>query len=364
MLRESEKGPLASAAVVARLLAAAPSAAAEADKEGRLALHGAAEKGAPLAVVAALITAHADAVKTKTRDTGRLPLHLLGGDPAAGAEAAEVATLLLKCHPEGAKEEDSRGSLPLHQAASRGASSALLGVLLQAHPDAAEAPDGEGRTPLHLLAASPRATAAAAAALVQARPKAASLEAQSAKLPLHVACENAAPADVVAAIISGHPAAVEAKTDSLQLPLHVVAAGQSWGSSGPGAPLQESALLAARALLKAFPPGAAAADDYGRTPLHLASGRAGPHAAALVAELIAADPGPAALRDKSSAKLLPLHIGALHGAPAEARLSTKRAPPSMQGCLQVGRIMNSDPLLLLACADCCGASEGESGRRR
>ena len=71
------------------------------DDDGSLPLHCAAENQAPLEVVEALLRAHGDGAKEKSKD-GWLPLH-----HAAKRQAPpEVVEALLRAHEDGAKEKD------------------------------------------------------------------------------------------------------------------------------------------------------------------------------------------------------------------------------------------------------------------
>ena len=56
---------------------------------------------------------------------------------------------MLKATPGAAREKDSKGRLPLHLAAERGAKVVMVRELLAAHPQAAKVKDGEGKLPLH-----------------------------------------------------------------------------------------------------------------------------------------------------------------------------------------------------------------------
>ena len=152
----------------------------------------------------ALLKAHPDGAKQKDKN-GRLPLHV-----AVERQAPEEVTLaLLKAHPDGAKEKDENGRLLLHSAADRQAPEAVTLALLEAHPDGAKEKDENGRLPLH-VAADRQAPVEVMLALLDAHPDGAKDKGQYGLLPLHVAAVSGRytwPVEVTQALLKAHPSA-------------------------------------------------------------------------------------------------------------------------------------------------------------
>ena len=95
-------------AKVLELIAARPDAAKEKSEcHGAIALWYAASGRAPLDVFKTILEAYPEGVK-QAENNGLLPLHC--------AKTVDIARLLLKVYPEGAKQVDDDGSLPLHLA--------------------------------------------------------------------------------------------------------------------------------------------------------------------------------------------------------------------------------------------------------
>lgn len=153
------------------LLAAAPSAAAEAQVEdpvtGALPLHLACAHGAPHALVSALLAAHSAGVRARSAG-GRLPLHwaCVAGAAAGEGDALATAGSLLDAAPDAASSPDCTGALPLHYAAC-GAPLGVCRALLAAHRRGAAEADAFGRLPLHAAAAAGAAGTQALQLLVE-----------------------------------------------------------------------------------------------------------------------------------------------------------------------------------------------------
>jgi hypothetical protein len=96
----------------------------------------------------------------KVYEFGHLPLQVA----VANNASATVVRRLLEAHPDGAKATNTRGELPLHQAAGskvcvdgcwvHKVDEAVVRLLLEAHPDGAKAKTLRGWLPLHFAADS------------------------------------------------------------------------------------------------------------------------------------------------------------------------------------------------------------------
>eukprot|EP00964_Phaeocystis_antarctica_P077041 scaffold47726_cov53-Phaeocystis_antarctica.AAC.4 len=147
------------------------------------------------AVVLALLAAHPEGAKEKD-ENGNLPLHF-----AVAYEASEaVVQALLAAHPEGAKEKNTYGSLPLHRAVEEQASDAVVLALLAAHPEGAkEKSDQTSSLPLH-AAVAVEASDAVVLALLEVYPLASLRKDGSGRLPLDIALESGAARELLAAL--------------------------------------------------------------------------------------------------------------------------------------------------------------------
>ena len=133
------------------------------------------------------------AAKTKLATGGFLPLHLA----ARHGMAAEVLTMLLTAHPDGAEAPDDFGRLPLHHAVSTikhrpseaGDVLDLVSVLIAAHPPACATRDGYGQLPL-AWAIEKQSPPGVVEALLVAYPETAGVPTRSGLLPLHLAAHR------------------------------------------------------------------------------------------------------------------------------------------------------------------------------
>ncbi|KAG1674738.1 hypothetical protein FOA52_013574 [Chlamydomonas sp. UWO 241] len=198
-------------AVVAALLTAHREGAKAEDKEGRLPLHYAViESSAPLKVVEALLEAH-PAGAAKQDNDGKLPLHL-SMEPEFPSEGVIMA--LLAAYPEGAKVKADHGELPLHCAAWMAAPFAVVAALLELHPGGAKKDDDEGSLPLTWLLPGNRSREVLepgiVKALLDAHPGGAKVKDGEGTLPLDRAVEREAPLKVVVALLEAYPEGVAA----------------------------------------------------------------------------------------------------------------------------------------------------------
>lgn len=149
-----------------------PQLAAQPDQGGNLPLHYAASSGVSTACAVACALAFMDGLEWANK-TGRTPLEIarleghvgladvlsgmlnrrhneLHACFTAGAEQEAEQIRLLTCRPELAAQKDNNGNLPLHLAATTGASLAAVDECMRIFPDAPKIRNGDGFLPYQL----------------------------------------------------------------------------------------------------------------------------------------------------------------------------------------------------------------------
>ena len=298
------------------MLAVDDGAAARKRTRGRVAMHTAAQYGACTAL-AALHEAFEGGVRAVDAD-GCLPLHRAASGAAAAVvglsrqsrqraavegghsshDAAGAVRFLLTTYPDGVRECDFEGMLPIHHACLHRAPLAVIELLLATFAEGvrSEAAPGlePGWTALN-LAIIYGASAEVIIALLAAWPEGARRRAEAFDcLPLHFAAKHraASASRVVELILSAHPAAAaEADAEGGRLPLHVAVANTA----------DERSIAV---LLAAHPAAAATPDEDGALPLHTAVSSEA--SAAVVQRLLLAYPEAVGALVKGG--LLPLHL--------------------------------------------------------
>ena len=198
------------------------------------------------------IKSHPQEAREKTR-WGELPLH----EAAWRGTSVAVVSALLIAYPDGAQIKDNEGVLPLHFAAETDASVDVVSVLLNAYPGGAQIQDKWGNLPLHQATCCSNLNIDLVSVLLNAYPGGAQIKNQVGHLPLHKAvCEPNVSVDVVSALLSAYPGGVRVKDNDGALALHYAVRYVSHDVIS--------------ALLGAYPGGVRVKDDYGRLPLHTA----------------------------------------------------------------------------------------------
>jgi ankyrin repeat protein len=113
------------------------------DDEGRLPIHHACSKGAPEAVIDALLKASPKGAQSKD-DQGRLPLH----HACRKSSSERIIRTLLRVYPRAAQIKDDQDKLPIHYACQNGTSPSVINVLLATYPESINIKNGFGYTPL------------------------------------------------------------------------------------------------------------------------------------------------------------------------------------------------------------------------
>lgn len=306
----------ASAALVAALLAACPSAVSTPNLAGELPLHVAVTRGVCAAAVEALLAAH-PAAAAAADAAGRLPLNRISAHfppcPAAiaavlsrfpeaaaavSSPAATSATAVFSTPPVGLR-------FPLHFAAAACTASCpeVVLLLLAAHPQAAAAADAAGLLPLHLAIASRGVEVGVVNALLAAAPEAARTATADTNraFPLHIALAW----DPFTYGIESS----EINPYSLLRCPHTTGGGGGRGDKGS----DDGIIAVVAALIAAAPEVVRAADCHGDTPLHVLVSGDGlefkGESATLVCildALVSADPSGPSTRSTANRRL-PLH---------------------------------------------------------
>jgi ankyrin repeat protein len=140
--------------LIHRLVQLHPRAAAQEEREGKLALHLVCEQGKAWdAGTRSIYEAYPNAVRQPERNSrGWLPLHMVAASPNSNAELIAKITDL---HPEAAMVPDSEGRFALHLACSAGKDwQGGLQTIFDANPNALAARDSQGLLPVHICALS------------------------------------------------------------------------------------------------------------------------------------------------------------------------------------------------------------------
>ena len=178
---------------------------------------------------------------------------------------------LLGDRPEGAAEQDSSGSVPLHLAVGSGAPAQAIRALVKAYPEGLSRRDADGCLPLHIAASSfssageAGGTEAAFAAVLQALPSCArEKDSLFGRLPLHAAVEHLAPLAVIQALLDAYPEGACQKDLDGNLPIHLAAEARAsdevWRVLGQANP-QAAFAKGGKGQLPAVSPTAASADQ-------------------------------------------------------------------------------------------------------
>lgn len=131
--------------VIQVLLRANPKAARHVSSNGWLPLHYAAHRCASLETVRAIVKAFPGALEVREPEENFAPLHL-----AADRGDDDIFAEIYSAYPAMASENTSAG-LPLHIALRSGISCQMIKLLLTAFPDGARQVDADGSLPIHLV---------------------------------------------------------------------------------------------------------------------------------------------------------------------------------------------------------------------
>jgi ankyrin repeat protein len=224
----------------------------KARSDGRLPVHMACTKNAPLAVVDFLVR-HFPASVQQTMVDGLLPLHeaLLKG-------SGEIARFLLEQSP-GPIREPLKGLLPIHMTLlSKKAevkNKSTIEFMIGLYPESIRALDGQGRTLLH-SASFNQAPADVVDFLLEAWPEAVRVvDQEGGRLAIHAACRGGKSVAVLERMIQVWPACLEQPNSAGMLPLHECC------SANPRLDFMQ--LLASK-----YPQALRTTDEKGFLPLH------------------------------------------------------------------------------------------------
>jgi hypothetical protein len=173
-----------------------------------------------LSLIECLVKAYPGALLSREEEGGRLPLHMaaIRGAPVA------VMTYLVHAAPQVLQIADRQGDLPLHHAVMY-SSEAVVELLANLFPDACQHANAKARLPLHLLCARQWDQDSLSLSLIQTilrhNVRAAGRQERQGRLPLHLACEQGFPRrDIVELLVESFPAGLlYAETQSGRTPL-------------------------------------------------------------------------------------------------------------------------------------------------
>jgi ankyrin repeat protein len=197
------------------LVESCPEAVNFIDGNGRVPLHTACAKQAPLEVVQFLIQQFNDSVR-QTTTKGLLPLHYACREQAS----LEVIQFLLQRYPDGIKQVTSTGWLPLHLAIARQATKEVIRLLVKQWKDSVRHTTQDGGLPLHFACAS-KAPVDIIQFLVQYNAGAVKLQDDNEWTPLHIACACSPSLEVIRYLVDQWRDGLKAKGKQSRIPLHV-----------------------------------------------------------------------------------------------------------------------------------------------
>jgi ankyrin repeat protein len=204
--------------VIETLLSAYAEASKSRDQDGWLPVHCACFYGASEKVVETLLSASPKGAQSKD-DEGRLPLHYA----CLKGAAQGVVDSLLGTFPKGAMSKDDEGRLPIHHACSKGAPEGVIDALLKASPKGAQSKDDQGRLPLH-HACRKTSSERIIRTMLRVYPRAAQIKDDQDKLPIHYACQNGATPTVINVLLTTYPESINVKNGFGYTPLAEVRA--------------------------------------------------------------------------------------------------------------------------------------------
>ena len=233
-----------------RVLTGVPGGPPIPPEAGRTPLQFCIEHGMDDGVIAALLDADKDCAKDKNSQ-GNLPLHqaLLSTGPATRVAHPDVREIgrvrkILRAYPGAIEQPGQFGWLPLHFALASACHAETVRLVLRAHPDAArkliiDADGGAGGmqlndpseaiTALHL--AVERGDAGIVKDIVAAAPAMATHLNAEVGLPLHHAVHCKAPLPVIRETVAAFPEGTRVANADGRIPLHVAAGGSSGSSA-------------------------------------------------------------------------------------------------------------------------------------
>ena len=290
---------------------------------------------------AACFGVHNDGEWVNEKDKDGFTLLHIGMEHKAPAEAIK---LLVEAYPEAVKEKNKYGSTPLQFGMKRNVPAAVIKLMVEACPEAVKEKDKHGRTPLH-FGMKGNAPAEVIKLLVEAWPAAAKEKDEYGWTPLHeafVQCDKGvnctAPAEVIKLLVEACPEGVKEKT----------AVGMS-GRGGGKTPLllgmmykyHKAPAEVIKLMVDDWPESVKVKDKDGNTPYDLGLENEAPEEVlALVrtsfavcssylkqgptlneaefADWFAANNDDKWTKESDEDGDIPLHVGMLHKAPAEA----------------------------------------------
>ncbi len=263
----------------------------------------------------------------------KMLIHHAAYKHAAGEEslATRNIEMLLRAHPDGAKELDSVGATALHWATrNKNMTGAVLKAIIAANTSAVKTKDKSGYLPLHWVVCQDAPNFEIVKLLLEADPASASTRCNEGSLPIHWCVSRGAPSmDVVNLLIDAAPSSLQVKNNDGNLPLHCCVDRETVNISTVQLLIDSNAealsvknneghlplhlvidhdkpdVEATKLILSADPHAASVKDMHGHLPLHCILDN--PHPDFLLTELIL-EAFPAAAETMTNEGLYPIHI--------------------------------------------------------
>jgi hypothetical protein len=172
-----------------------------------LPLHAVFERpGADLSVIDCLLTAFPGALLSKDKEGDRIPLHMA----AMKGVSTAVMRYMVEALPKSLQAIDREGNLPLHYAAMYSCE-AVVELMANLSPDTCQHANAKARLPLHLLCArvwdQESLSRSMIRNIIRHNPDAVRQPERQGRLPLHLACEQGYPRqDIVQILVNSFPA--------------------------------------------------------------------------------------------------------------------------------------------------------------
>jgi ankyrin repeat protein len=246
-----------------------------------------------------------------------LPLHLVGS-----RSGLDDVRALVEAYPQALRERDQNGNLPLHCAFDQSASPDVIRHLLLEYPESIREPSARGVLPVRaaLRRYGVRGGIPLVKLVVEMWPEGLGEKDESGRTPLHEATNKLPPPLVLTYLAGQCPAALREKDREGRLPLHFNGSLASAFSVR-----EEELLMAAQALVQAWPGGLRERSHRGDLPLHAAAQFQCVGLARLYVEHF-----PRSVRERASDGAIPLHRASVARGPDVARYLVHAWPESVR----------------------------------
>jgi ankyrin repeat protein len=224
----------------------------------------------------------------------KMLIHHAAYKHSAGEGSTKNFEILLKAHPNAAKELDSMGATALHWATrNKNMTTAALQIIIAANTDASRTQDKAGYLPLHWAVCQDNPNIEVVQHLIKAYPQGVATACKESSLPVHWCVSREIPnLDVLKLLIEANSKTLKIANSHGNLPLHCCVEREN--------PCIETVQL----LMDAYPDALEMKNFDGHLPLHLAIDHDKPNTN-VIKLLISANPSSTGIKDMHGH--LPLH---------------------------------------------------------